>query len=120
MRLMIPCRALTCSHLQCFDATLYIQMNEKKPTWVCPVCDKKAPYEHLIIDGLFVEILNSCMDCDEIQFKEDGSWAPMRNLCHFLGQRFCRRSLTHVRERLQSARSSSEVLLSCGRTIGVE
>ncbi|TNN68982.1 E3 SUMO-protein ligase PIAS1 [Liparis tanakae] len=78
MRLMIPCRALTCSHLQCFDATLYIQMNEKKPTWVCPVCDKKAPFEHLIIDGLFVEILNSCTDCDEIQFKEDGSWAPMR------------------------------------------
>ncbi|KAJ8248708.1 hypothetical protein GJAV_G00226870 [Gymnothorax javanicus] len=78
MRLMIPCRAVTCSHLQCFDATLYIQMNEKKPTWVCPVCDKKAPYEHLIIDGLFMEILNSCVDCDEIQFKEDGSWAPMR------------------------------------------
>ncbi|KAI1904416.1 hypothetical protein AGOR_G00005410 [Albula goreensis] len=78
MRLMIPCRAITCSHLQCFDATLYIQMNEKKPTWVCPVCDKKAPYEHLIIDGLFMEILNSCVDCDEIQFKEDGSWAPMR------------------------------------------
>ena len=51
MRLTIPCRSMTCSHLQCFDATLYIQMNEKKPTWVCPVCDKKAPYEHLIIDG---------------------------------------------------------------------
>uniref|UniRef100_A0A672JMB6 E3 SUMO-protein ligase PIAS1-like n=2 Tax=Salarias fasciatus TaxID=181472 RepID=A0A672JMB6_SALFA len=79
MRLTIPCRALTCSHLQCFDATLYIQMNEKKPTWVCPVCDKKAPYEHLIIDGLFVEILNSCLDCDEIQFKEDGNWSPMRS-----------------------------------------
>uniref|UniRef100_A0A8C1JYI9 Protein inhibitor of activated STAT, 1b n=1 Tax=Cyprinus carpio TaxID=7962 RepID=A0A8C1JYI9_CYPCA len=79
MRLMIPCRALTCSHLQCFDATLYIQMNEKKPTWVCPVCDKKAPYEHLIIDGLFMEILSSCVDCDEIQFKEDGNWAPMRS-----------------------------------------
>ncbi|TKS73515.1 E3 SUMO-protein ligase PIAS1 [Collichthys lucidus] len=54
-------------------------MNEKKPTWVCPVCDKKAPYEHLIIDGLFMEILNSCSDCDEIQFKEDGNWAPMRS-----------------------------------------
>ncbi|XP_060611363.2 E3 SUMO-protein ligase PIAS1 [Anolis sagrei] len=78
MRLAIPCRSLTCSHLQCFDATLYIQMNEKKPTWVCPVCDKKAPYEHLIIDGLFMEILKYCTDCDEIQFKEDGSWAPMR------------------------------------------
>uniref|UniRef100_A0A3Q3MHM9 Protein inhibitor of activated STAT, 1b n=1 Tax=Labrus bergylta TaxID=56723 RepID=A0A3Q3MHM9_9LABR len=79
MRLTIPCRALTCSHLQCFDATLYIQMNEKKPTWVCPVCDKKAPYEHLIIDGLFMEILSSCSDCDEIQFKEDGNWSPMRS-----------------------------------------
>ncbi|KAG7283802.1 hypothetical protein CRUP_034426 [Coryphaenoides rupestris] len=78
MRLSIPCRAITCSHLQCFDATLYLQMNEKKPTWVCPVCDKKAPYEHLIIDGLFMEILNSCMDSDEIQFKEDGCWSPMR------------------------------------------
>lgn len=54
-------------------------MNEKKPTWVCPVCDKKAPYEHLIIDGLFMEILKYCTDCDEIQFKEDGSWAPMRS-----------------------------------------
>nr|XP_046198791.1 LOW QUALITY PROTEIN: E3 SUMO-protein ligase PIAS1-like [Oncorhynchus gorbuscha] len=79
MRLMIPCRALTCSHLQCFDATLYIQMNEKKATWVCPVCDQKAPYQHLIIDGLFMEILNSCEDCDEIQFKEDGNWYPMRS-----------------------------------------
>ncbi|XP_043933824.1 E3 SUMO-protein ligase PIAS1 isoform X2 [Protopterus annectens] len=78
MRLSVPCRAITCTHLQCFDATLYIQMNEKKPTWICPVCDKKAPYEHLIIDGLFMEILNCCTDCDEIQFKEDGSWSPMR------------------------------------------
>lgn len=28
---------------------------------------------------LFMEILNSCSDCDEIQFKEDGNWAPMRS-----------------------------------------
>lgn len=33
----------------------------------------------LFAGRLFVEILNSCMDCDEIQFKEDGSWAPMRS-----------------------------------------
>ncbi|CDQ92842.1 unnamed protein product, partial [Oncorhynchus mykiss] len=31
MRLTVPCRAVTCSHLQCFDAALYLQMNEKKP-----------------------------------------------------------------------------------------
>ncbi|KAM5129663.1 E3 SUMO-protein ligase PIAS3 [Mantella aurantiaca] len=78
MRLTVPCRAITCTHLQCFDAALYLQMNEKKPTWTCPVCDKKAPYDMLIIDGLFMEILNSCTDCDEIQFMEDGSWCPMK------------------------------------------
>uniref|UniRef100_A0A8B9ZB24 Protein inhibitor of activated STAT 3 n=1 Tax=Buteo japonicus TaxID=224669 RepID=A0A8B9ZB24_9AVES len=78
MRLIVPCRATTCTHLQCFDAALYLQMNEKKPTWTCPVCDKKAPYDNLIIDGLFMEILNSCTDCDEIQFMEDGSWCPMK------------------------------------------
>ncbi|KAF1630746.1 E3 SUMO-protein ligase PIAS3, partial [Eudyptes filholi] len=78
MRLIVPCRAITCTHLQCFDAALYLQMNEKKPTWTCPVCDKKAPYDNLIIDGLFMEILNSCTDCDEIQFAEDGSWCPMK------------------------------------------
>ncbi|XP_063309943.1 E3 SUMO-protein ligase PIAS2 isoform X1 [Pelobates fuscus] len=78
MRLTIPCRAVTCTHLQCFDAALYLQMNEKKPTWICPVCDKKAAYESLILDGLFMEILNQCSDADEIQFQEDGSWCPMR------------------------------------------
>ncbi|XP_041855899.1 E3 SUMO-protein ligase PIAS2 [Melanotaenia boesemani] len=78
MRLTVPCRSVTCSHLQCFDAALYLQMNEKKPTWICPVCDKKAAYENLIIDGLFLEILNDCSDVDEIKFQEDGTWCPMR------------------------------------------
>ncbi|KAI1905220.1 hypothetical protein AGOR_G00013880 [Albula goreensis] len=78
MRLTVPCRAVTCSHLQCFDAALYLQMNEKKPTWICPVCDKKATYESLIIDGLFMEILNECSDVDEIKFQENGTWCPMR------------------------------------------
>ena len=32
-----------------------------------------------LIDRLFMEILKYCTDCDEIQFKEDGSWAPMRS-----------------------------------------
>uniref|UniRef100_F7F0T7 Protein inhibitor of activated STAT 2 n=1 Tax=Monodelphis domestica TaxID=13616 RepID=F7F0T7_MONDO len=78
MRLTIPGRSVTCTHLQCFDAALYLQMNEKKPTWICPVCNKKATYESLILDGLFMEILNECSDVNEIKFQEDGSWCPMR------------------------------------------
>merc|ERR1712218_754421 len=49
MRMSFPCRASTCDHLQCFDAQLYLMMNEKKPKWVCPVCNKAAYYENLLI-----------------------------------------------------------------------
>jgi MIZ/SP-RING zinc finger len=51
MRMAMPCRPSTCVHLQCFDASLFIQMNERKPTWNCPVCDKPALYDSLVIDG---------------------------------------------------------------------
>ncbi|NXM65850.1 PIAS4 ligase, partial [Serilophus lunatus] len=78
MRLSVPCRAETCAHLQCFDAVFYLQMNEKKPTWMCPVCDKPAPYDQLIIDGLLSKILMECEDADEIEYLVDGSWCPIR------------------------------------------
>ncbi|XP_018575929.1 E3 SUMO-protein ligase PIAS2 [Anoplophora glabripennis] len=78
MRMTTPCRAITCSHLQCFDASLYLQMNERKPTWNCPVCDKPSLYDNLVIDGYFQEVLNSptlLSECNEIQLHKDGSWS---------------------------------------------
>lgn len=78
MRLTNPCRAKTCLHLQCFDAASYLQMNEKNPTWVCPVCEREAAYESLILDGLLMDILNDCSNVDKIKFQEDGSWYPLR------------------------------------------
>ncbi|CAM6031494.1 unnamed protein product, partial [Sphagnum compactum] len=78
MRITIPCRAITCAHVQCFDALLYLQMNEKKPTWICPVCDKPAVFTNLAIDGLFNEIIKEAPNgCNEVQFHEDGSWTPV-------------------------------------------
>ncbi|KAH0954009.1 hypothetical protein HN011_006877 [Eciton burchellii] len=77
MRMSTPCRASTCSHLQCFDASLFLQMNERKPTWNCPVCDKAALYDTLVIDGYFQEVLSSSKllpDVNEIQLLQDGSW----------------------------------------------
>jgi len=50
-RMNLPCRASTCQHLQCFDANLFLQMNEKKPTWACPVCDKETLFENIALDG---------------------------------------------------------------------
>jgi len=51
MRMTVPCRASTCNHLQCYDAATYLMMNEKKPTWTCPVCDRPADFSKLNIDG---------------------------------------------------------------------
>ncbi|XP_059474108.1 uncharacterized protein LOC132195861 isoform X2 [Neocloeon triangulifer] len=77
MRMSVPCRPSTCVHLQCFDASLFIQMNETTPTWNCPVCDKHALYDTLVIDGYFQDVLKSSRlpaDCNEIQLTSDGSW----------------------------------------------
>ncbi|KAH9518349.1 E3 SUMO-protein ligase pias1 [Bulinus truncatus] len=78
MRIQIPCRASICTHLQCFDASTFLMMNERKPTWMCPVCDRPCPYDKLIIDGYFVEIFKQSPTCSDIIFHEDGSWSPMK------------------------------------------
>lgn len=83
MRMTTPCRARTCNHFQCFDASLYLQMNERKPTWVCPVCDKPAVFDNLVIDGYFQDVLASnilASDINEIQLHDDGSWSPCEKL----------------------------------------
>lgn len=50
-------------------------MNERKPTWSCPVCDKKIPFSTLVVDGLFTDILNSnrSENCTEVAFLEKPS-----------------------------------------------
>merc|ERR1711992_119523 len=63
MRMSTPCRPSTCDHLQCFDANLFIQMNERKPTWQCPVCNKPGLYKDLYLDGYFLN--------------QDGTWKPV-------------------------------------------
>uniref|UniRef100_A0A4W6CYF1 Protein inhibitor of activated STAT, 4a n=1 Tax=Lates calcarifer TaxID=8187 RepID=A0A4W6CYF1_LATCA len=79
----LPLPFLSCfnlCHLQCFDAVFFLQMNEKKPTWTCPVCDKPAPFELLTIDGLLSEILKETSeDIEEIEYLTDGSWRPIRD-----------------------------------------
>ena len=80
MRMTMPCRPTTCDHLQCFDASLFLMMNEKKPTWTCPVCDSPARYDDLMIDGYFEEVIKSPLLPDEeneIILNQDGSWNPV-------------------------------------------
>jgi len=76
-RIQIPCRPTTCNHLQCFDASTFLQMNERKATWVCPVCDASAKYISLAIDAFFNQCLTQCTESDEIEVYPDGNWQPL-------------------------------------------
>jgi len=80
-RMTLPCRASTCDHLQCFDADLYLKMNEKKPKWVCPVCNRPAYFEHLFLDGFYIQLLLSpafkALSTNDIILNNDASWEPV-------------------------------------------
>ena len=80
MRMRLPCRSSQCDHLQCFDAANYLMMNEKKDKWQCPVCNQTAPFDTLMLDGYFTEILESRRlpdDEHEIVLQADASWDPL-------------------------------------------
>lgn len=75
VRMKTPVRPYTCSHLQCFDAHTFLMMNEQRPSWICPVCNKPSEFEYLRVDEYFTEILEQCTS-EEVQLLEDGSWKP--------------------------------------------
>ena len=80
MRMRMPCRSSRCNHLQCFDANFYLMMNEKKDKWMCPVCNNLAPFESLMLDGFFSELITSRRlpdDEHEIVLHNDASWDPL-------------------------------------------
>lgn len=78
MRMTNPCKSITCQHIPCFDALVYLQMNEKKPTWICPVCHKAAYFQDLRIDDYFVDVLNKTnSNVTEISLNADGTWSPV-------------------------------------------
>ncbi|KAK3356979.1 PINIT domain-containing protein [Lasiosphaeria hispida] len=76
MRLNLPCRGLSCSHIQCFDATSYLQLQEQGPQWICPICNKSAPFDQLAVDEYVREILANTSDSTEqVTIEPDGEWA---------------------------------------------
>lgn len=76
MRLDVPCRSLSCTHIQCFDATSYLQLQEQGPQWLCPICNKHAPFEQLAVDEYVRDILeNTPKDLEAVTIKPNGRWS---------------------------------------------
>ncbi|KAL1888024.1 E3 SUMO-protein ligase pli1 [Sporothrix stenoceras] len=75
MRLSLPVRATTCKHIQCFDATSYLQLQEQGPQWLCPICSNPAPYDSLAVDEYVKDILeNTSSELDQVTIDPDGTW----------------------------------------------
>ncbi|OTB20550.1 hypothetical protein K445DRAFT_51314 [Daldinia sp. EC12] len=74
-RLKVPCRGITCNHIQCFDANSFMQLQEQGPTWSCPICSKAAPFDTLAIDEYVQEVLeNTPESCEQVTIEPDGQW----------------------------------------------
>lgn len=74
-RISLPCKPSTCSHLQCFDLAFFLKMNERKPTWECPVCRGPAQFSTLEINGLFVKILAEApTNAVDVEFDDSANW----------------------------------------------
>lgn len=78
IRMSLPCKSIKCHHIPCFDALVYLQMNEKKASWICPICYKPAYFSDLMIDGFFMSILDQAeANVTEVTLNSDGSWGPV-------------------------------------------
>ncbi|VDK70674.1 unnamed protein product [Onchocerca ochengi] len=77
-RMLIPVKSYDCTHLQCFDLSNFLKMNEKRPTWKCAVCNNGAPYKKLVIDGYFEKVLkDTTSNVTEVELLHDGDWCPI-------------------------------------------
>ncbi|KAJ6441669.1 SUMO ligase SizA [Purpureocillium lavendulum] len=75
MRLETPCRGLSCTHIQCFDATSYLQLQEQGPQWLCPICNKSAPFDLLAVDEYAKDILERTpKSLDTVTIEPNGQW----------------------------------------------
>ncbi|GAP88522.2 putative zinc finger domain-containing MIZ-type [Rosellinia necatrix] len=80
MRLRTPCRSILCNHIQCFDASSYLLLQEQGPQWICPICNQPAPFENLAIDEYARDILDKTADSvDQVTIEPDGRWTTQLN-----------------------------------------
>lgn len=74
-RIETPCRSMTCKHTECFDAAVFLALQEQAPTWTCPICNRPAAWDTLVIDQFVQYILdNTPKDAEQVTVEPDGNW----------------------------------------------
>ncbi|ORX55644.1 hypothetical protein DM01DRAFT_1382770 [Hesseltinella vesiculosa] len=71
-RIVTPGKSRHCPHIQCFDLTTFLLMNEQTPTWNCPICNRVIPWEDLVVDGYFTDILEMVGNVESMQVDNSG------------------------------------------------
>jgi E3 SUMO-protein ligase PIAS1 len=75
VRLSLPCRGIGCKHIQCFDATSYLQLQQQGPQWLCPICNKSTPFDQLAVDEYVRDILvRTSSSTDQVTIEPNGRW----------------------------------------------
>lgn len=80
VRMKYPAKSIFCKHIQCFDCSSYLQLQDQLPNWICPICSNHIELTHLAISDYFMEVLNnSSEDVESVNINPDGSWEPILN-----------------------------------------
>ncbi|KAJ3308032.1 hypothetical protein HDU76_004171, partial [Blyttiomyces sp. JEL0837] len=75
-RIKLPGKGKNCKHLQVFDIEAFLTFNEKKSYWSCIVCNKQIKQEELMVDGLFLKLLDKYPNAERCVIRSDGTDAP--------------------------------------------
>lgn len=79
VRIQVPGRFRSCSHLACFDLPTLVEVNRRARKWQCPHCLHNCSLDDLIIDPYFHRVLaifsaEYDTDCTDLEIAPDGSW----------------------------------------------
>ncbi|KAK0797230.1 E3 SUMO-protein ligase pli1 [Friedmanniomyces endolithicus] len=79
IRITLPVRSTVCTHTQCFDGAMFMQLVEQAPQWNCPVCNKTVTFQSLCVDKYFEDILNQTpKSIEKVDVEPDGKWKVIR------------------------------------------
>mmetsp|Transcript_7993 Transcript_7993/g.12126 ORF Transcript_7993/g.12126 Transcript_7993/m.12126 type:complete len:717 (+) Transcript_7993:149-2299(+) len=79
----VPGRGRYCTHLQCFDISMFLSMNENSSGagWRCSVCNTHIDPNDIIVDQYLNQVIEELgekiSDVEDIEIFSDGLWKPI-------------------------------------------